>query len=957
MVIRVVSRERTSRPLADGGYYFWRCIVLDYSTTLNLPETNFPMRANLPEREPDMLAWWKKENIYEKKQIKNKGRKKFVLHDGPPYANGNIHIGTALNKIIKDIIIKYKSISGYDAPYTPGWDTHGLPIEHAAIKILGLNRHELNPLDLRRECKQYALQCLDLQREDFKRLGVSGDWDHPYVTLHPEYEAKQIEVFGAMAKNGHIYKGLKSVYWCTSCETALAEAEIEYAEKKSHSIYVKFPLLDDKGTLPIGINNHNVYAVIWTTTPWTLPANVAICVNAELEYAWVEAGQEIYLLAAELIDAVMAAAKIENYSIISRMKGADLEDILFSHPFLEREVRLVLGDHVTLEQGTGCVHTAPGHGQEDFEVGMKYGLPVINPVDHAGKFTAEGGKFAGLVVHDANVPIIKELAGLGMLLGKGSVKHQYAHCWRCKNPIIYRATEQWFASVAGFRAEALQAIQEVQWIPTWGEDRIRNMVADRQDWCISRQRVWGVPIPIFYCNQCNEHIINDTTVNAVSSLFKIEGSDSWWAKTAAEILPPGFSCPHCNHQEFRKETDIMDVWFDSGSSHAAVLETKPELTWPAAMYLEGSDQHRGWFQSSLLTSVATRGRAPYNAVLTHGFVVDGEGRKMSKSVGNVIYPQEVIQEYGADILRLWVASADYKNDIRISKDILKQMAEVYRKIRNTFRYILGNLADFNPVTDRMEYEMMTEIDRWALMRLEQVRERVTRAYDEYEFHTLYHTVHNFCAVDLSSIYLDILKDRLYAEKADSLERRSAQTAMYEILTTLVRILSPVLTFTAEEVWQYLPKAEGSATPESVQLSEWPQANPQYLNSALDEKWNTLLTIRSELTKALELARRSKVIGHSLDAHVAVYAEGTTYQTLAALKEALPSFLIVSQTSVTQGLLHVPEEAFRSIELPLAVVVTAASGEKCSRCWIYSPTVGENSEHKALCARCATVLGK
>ena len=926
---------------------------MDYSKTLNLPQTDFPMRANLPEREPEMLAWWHEQDTYGQKQSKSKGRPKFVLHDGPPYANGNIHIGTALNKIIKDIIIKYKSLRGYDAPYVPGWDTHGLPIEHAAIKILGLNRHELNPLDLRRECKQYALKCLDLQREDFKRLGVSGDWDHPYVTLYPEYEAKQIEVFGAMAKNGHIYKGLKSVYWCTSCETALAEAEIEYAEKKSHSIYVKFPLIDDKGTLPVGVNQHDVYAVIWTTTPWTLPANVAICISAELDYVWVEAGKEIVLLAAGLVDSVMAAAKIEHFTILSTMKGAALEGILFSHPFMEREVPIILGDHVTLEQGTGCVHTAPGHGQEDFEVGVKYNLPVINPVDHAGKFTAEGGKFAGLFIHDANVPIIKELAEKGMLMGKSSLKHQYAHCWRCKNPVIYRATEQWFASVDGFRAEALQAIGEVQWIPTWGEDRIRNMVADRQDWCISRQRVWGVPIPIFYCNKCNEHIINDQTITAVSALFRVEGSDSWWAKSAAEILPEHFACPHCGHGEFRKETDIMDVWFDSGSSHAAVLEGNPELSWPAAMYLEGSDQHRGWFQSSLLTSVATRGRAPYDAVLTHGFVVDGEGRKMSKSVGNVIYPQEVIQQYGADILRLWVASADYKNDIRISKDILKQMAEVYRKIRNTFRYILGNLADFNPATDAVAYASLTEIDRWALLRLEQVRERVTQAYDDYEFHTLYHTVHNFCTVDLSAIYLDVLKDRLYTAKPASGDRRSAQTAMYQILTTLVRMVSPVLTFTAEEVWRYMPTV--SDMPASIQLSEWPEAKTEHLDSALEEKWNALLAIRSELTKALELARRNKVIGHSLDAHVAVYADGDTYQRLAALKEELATVLIVSQAAVTAGLDQAPADAFRSTELPLAVVVTAAAGEKCERCWIYSPTVGQDSAHPALCNRCAMVL--
>lgn len=926
---------------------------MDYSKTLNLPQTEFPMRANLPEREPQMLSYWSDENIYAKKVARNQGKAKFVLHDGPPYANGNIHIGTALNKILKDIIVKYKSLQGFEAPYVPGWDTHGLPIEHAAIKILGLNRHELNPLDLRRECKQYALKCLDMQREDFKRLGVSGDWENPYVTLYPEYEAKQIKVFGEMAKQGYIYKGLKSVYWCTSCETALAEAEIEYAEKKSHSIYVKFPVIDDKGNLPVGVNPEQVFAVIWTTTPWTMPANVAICVNPELEYVWVQAGQEIYLLAAGLAESVMKAAKIEEYTILAKLKGANLEGMIFSHPFIERESPIVLGDHVTLEQGTGCVHTAPGHGQEDFEVGMKYGLPIINPVDHAGRFTAEGGKFEGLLVHDANVPVIKELAERSMLLGKGSVKHQYAHCWRCKNPIIYRATEQWFASVDGFRDAALKAIEEVQWIPEWGEDRIRNMVRDRQDWCISRQRVWGLPIPIFYCTKCNEHIINDATITAVSDLFKVEGSDAWWAKSAAEILPAGFSCPHCSHTEFRKETDIMDVWFDSGSSHAAVLETNPALKWPADLYLEGSDQHRGWFQSSLLTSVATRGRAPYNAVLTHGFVVDGEGRKMSKSVGNTIYPQDVIKQYGADILRLWVASADYKADIRISNDILKQMSEVYRKIRNTFRYILGNLADFNPETDRVSYDRLLEIDRWALLRLEQVREKVTQAYDAYEFHTLYHTVHNFCAIDLSSIYLDILKDRVYTAKPDSVERRAAQTAMYEILDTLVRLVSPVLTFSAEEVWQHMPKVAGM--PESIQLADWPAARSEYLDKQLEDKWNKLLTVRSELTKALEQARRTKVIGHSLDAAIAIYASDDVYEQLNALGEELATLLIVSKANVKQGVQQAPDNAYRSAELPLAVVVTPAQGEKCERCWIYSDTIGEDAEHGTLCERCAGVL--
>jgi isoleucyl-tRNA synthetase len=927
---------------------------LDYSKTLNLPQTEFPMRAGLPEREPSMLEYWKNEKIYEKKVQAAKGKTKFVLHDGPPYANGNIHIGTALNKILKDIIVKYKSLRGFDAPYVPGWDTHGLPIEHAAIKILGLNRHELNPLDLRRECKEYALKCLDLQREDFKRLGVSGDWEHPYVTLYPAYEAKQIEVFGEMAKKGYIYKGLKSVYWCPSCETALAEAEIEYAEKKSHAIFVKFPLADDQGKLSETIKENPVFAVIWTTTPWTMPANVAIALNAELEYSWVKAANgEVYLLATELIDSVVKACNIGEYTILQSVKGQDLEGITFAHPFLDRTSVVILGDHVTLEAGTGCVHTAPGHGQEDFEIGQKYELPVINPVDHAGRFTTEGGKFQGMFVEDANVPVIKELAAKGMLLGKSSLKHQYAHCWRCKNPIIYRATEQWFASVDGFRDAALKAIGEVQWIPAWGEDRIRNMVADRQDWCISRQRVWGVPIPIFYCNSCQEHIITDDTIKAVADLFHNEGSDSWWARTTEEILPKGFVCPHCGDSSFRKETDIMDVWFDSGSSHRAVLEQRPELTWPADLYLEGSDQHRGWFQSSLLTSVATRAQAPYKAVLTHGFVVDGEGRKMSKSIGNTIYPQDVIKQYGADILRLWVSSSDYKADIRISNDILKQMSEVYRKIRNTFRYILGNLYDFRPETDCLPYDQLEEIDRWALLRLEQLKQKVANAYEDYEYHQLFHAVHNFCAVDLSAIYLDILKDRLYASTPGSKARLAAQTTIYEILTTLVPMIAPVLTFTAEEVWQFMPKMPDF--PESVQLAKWPLEKPQYLDSALEEKWAGILAIRSELTKALETARRNKVIGHSLDAKIDIFAAGHELEQLNEVAKEMAAILIVSGVSIHAGLEHAPADAFRAQGLQLAAVITAASGEKCERCWIYDEAIGSDPDHHTLCPRCAAVV--
>lgn len=928
---------------------------MDYSKTLNLPQTDFPMRAKLPEREPEMLKYWEANAIYAEKQKRAAGRPKFILHDGPPYANGNIHIGTALNKILKDIIIKYKAHRGFDTPYVPGWDTHGLPIEHAAIKILGLNRHEIDTLALRRECKQYALKCLDMQREDFKRLGVLGDWAKPYVTLYPEYEAKQIEVFGEMAKKGYIYKGLKSVYWCTSCETALAEAEIEYAEKKSHSIFVKFPLVDAKGNLPEGVEPNNVFAVIWTTTPWTMPANTAIAVNPDLEYAWLECGSEIYLMAAELVAKVMKDNKQENYKIIAVIAGEKLEGMKFSHPFLEWEAPVVLGEHVTLEQGTGCVHTAPGYGQEDFAIGLQYGLPIINPVDHSGKFTAEGGKFAGMTVEDANVPVIKELAAKGMLFGKGTVRHQYAHCWRCKSPIIYRATEQWFASVDGFRSEALDAVKAVTWIPAWGEERIHNMVADRQDWCISRQRVWGVPIPIFYCEQCNEAVINDTTITAVRDLFRVEGADAWWGKSAAEILPAGVSCPKCQHRSFRKETDIMDVWFDSGSSHFAVLEQREGLSWPADLYLEGSDQHRGWFQSSLLTSVAVRNQAPYKAVLTHGFVVDGEGRKMSKSVGNVIYPQDVIKQYGADVLRLWVASADYKADIRISNDILKQLSDVYRKIRNTFRYILGNISDFKPAEHRVKYEELSEIDRWALLRLEQVREKITKAYEEYEFHALYNTIHNFCAVDLSAIYLDILKDRLYTSLPDSKERRAAQTVMHELLVNLVTILSPVLSFTAEEVWQYMP--EGKDIAKSVQFTAWPKACPEYLDKELETKWSNIWLIRGEITKALEIARRNKEIGHSLDAKVTVFATGEVYNSLEAVLAELSNILIVSQTELINGLDSAPQGAYKADNMALLVAVKPAEGEKCDRCWIYRPAAIAAEDNKSLCPRCQAVIAK
>ena len=912
------------------------------------------MRAGLPEREPEFLKYWEENKIYEKKQELHAGHKKFVLHDGPPYANGKIHMGTALNKILKDIIMKYKYAQGFDTPYVPGWDTHGMPIEHAAIKNLGLNRHELDTLVLRKECHDYALKWIDEQRTDFKRLGVLGDWDHPYFTMTHDYEAVQIHVFGEMAKKGYIYKGKKAVYWCPHCETALAEAEIEYGEEKSPAIFVKMPLVKDNGMLPEAAQGKPAYIVIWTTTPWTMPANVAIALHPDFEYAWVECEGEILFMAKEMLEAVGKVCKKDLSNIIGTCKGKDMEYAECRHPFetIDRKSLVVLADYVTLEAGTGCVHTAPGHGADDFETGVRYNLPIICPVDGSGKLTAEAGAdFAGMFVFDANVPIIKYLAGLNRLFGKENIRHQYAHCWRCKNPIIYRATEQWFASVDGFREEALNAIaNDVQWIPSWGEARIHNMVADRHDWCISRQRVWGVPIPIFYCEDCNEHLVNDDTINAVADLFAKEGSDAWWAHSAEEILPQGTKCPKCGGTHFRKESDIMDVWFDSGSSHAAVCKTRPELAWPADMYLEGSDQHRGWFQSSLLTSVATEGKAPYRAVLTHGYVVDGEGRKMSKSVGNTVAPQEVIAQYGADIIRLWAASSDYKADIRISKEILKQLSEVYRKIRNTIRYILGNTNDFNYETDKVEFKDMLELDRWALMHMQLLKKEVSAAYESYDFHVLYHAIHNFCSVEMSSYYLDILKDRLYAYKADSFERRSAQTAMYEIMLDLVVMIAPVLSFTMEEVWQFMKKP--ASMPESVFMMPWPECKEEYIDEALESKWDNFIEIRSEITRVLEGARRAKTIGHSLDAKVELHATGEALAILRSVEGDLATLLIVSQAKLVEGLAGGVEATGRE---DLKVTVQAAEGEKCERCWIYSDTVGKDAEHPTVCARCAAAL--
>ena len=925
----------------------------DYGKTLNLPQTDFPMRANLPQREPDILKKWEEMDIYHKQLEKNKGKPAFVLHDGPPYANGGIHLGTSLNKILKDIVVKYHSMNGYYTPYVPGWDTHGLPIEQRSIKELGLKRHEVGPVVFREACEGFAMKYLDIQRNAFKRLGVRGDWENPYITLKPEFEAKQIEVFGEMCKKGHIYKGLKPVYWCPDCETALAEAEIEYADDTTLSIYVKFKVKDDKGLFNGVVEKDKVNFVIWTTTTWTLPANLAICLNEDFEYSIIKANDEYYVLASELVENTMKAAEIADYEAVAKFKGKELEGMVCQHPFLDRDSLVIVGDHVTLEAGTGCVHTAPGHGAEDFIVCQKYKIPTVVPVDSKGYLTQEAGPFAGLYYEKSNAAIIERLTQDGRLLASEKISHQYPHCWRCKEPIIFRATEQWFASIDSFREDALEAIKTVKWIPEWGQERITNMVRDRSDWCISRQRIWGVPIPIFYCKACGKELITDESIKAVADLFREKGSNAWYALEASEILPKDTKCS-CGHGEFTKETDIMDVWFDSGSSHAAVLEEREELVWPADLYLEGSDQHRGWFQSSLLTSVATRGGAPYKKVLTHGYVIDEEKRKMSKSLGNGIDPADVIKEYGADILRLWVASSDYTTDIKISKDLLKQLSEVYRKIRNTARYILGNINDFNPNTDSVDYSEMNELDRWALYKMTNLIKKVNEAYSSYEFHMMFHAIHNFCVVDMSNFYLDIIKDRLYTSKADSKERRAAQTVMYEILQSLVRMLTPVLAFTTEEIWQFMPHRDGDDV-ESVQLNNWPEVNEKYLDTALAEKWDKILALRSDVSKALEIARTSKTIGHSLNAKVTIYADGSDYDFIKSIEEDLVTIFIVSGAEVKK-LQEAPEGAMNGEEMTaIKISVEQAPGEKCERCWMFSEYVGKDEKHPTLCKRCAEVV--
>ncbi len=927
----------------------------DYNATIHLPKTDFPMRAGLPAREPVFQEEWEKEGLYQQLMEKNEGKTLFILHDGPPYANGNLHMGHALNKVLKDIIVRYKNMAGFHAPYTPGWDTHGLPIERQAIKAYGMDRDKVSVAEFRSKCEEFACEHVNTQRTQFKRLGVLGDWEKPYLTLTHDFEATQIEVFGEMVKKGFIYKGMKPVYWCPKDETALAEAEIEYQDVPCKSIFVKFAVTHDKGVISKLIGTtENVYFVIWTTTTWTIPGNLAISLNPFFEYDFVKVPNgEIYVLAKELVESVMKTAGIGEWEVLATALGSDLEMVKTRHPLFDRDSVVITGEHVTLDAGTGCVHTAPGFGADDFIVCQKYKIPIIVPVDEKGCHTAESGKYEGIYVDDSNEIILKDLDECGALLATEDIVHSYPHCWRCKNPIIFRTTEQWFCSVDALKDDAVKACHNITWLPAWGEERMTSMIVERSDWCISRQRIWGVPIPIFFCKDCGKPLVNEQTIKIVSNLFRERGSNAWFELDASEILPDDIKC-ECGCGSFDKETDTMDVWFDSGSSHAAVLDDGkfPYLQFPADVYLEGNDQYRGWFQSSMLTSIATKGVAPYKTVITHGMIVDEERQKMSKSLGNGISLQEILKQYGADIVRLWVASADYKQDMRISKEMFKHLSQNYLKIRNTARYILGNLNGFE-VSQLLPYGELEELDQWALMKLNELVTKVIGAYDAYEFHTVLHAIHNFCVVDMSNFYLDVIKDRLYCDEGKL--RLSAQTAMFHILDAIVRMVSPILCFTSDEIWKAMPHQEGDDL-RNIALNGMPAPNAAYaFDAKKQEKWTRLLVLRDEVNKALEAARNQKIIGKPLEAAVTVELNGVdcAYFRENFTEEALADLCIVSEMHVSEG-----EGAPKTAEnrYGLKVTVAHAESKKCERCWKLVSSVGSDSRHPALCARCASVVG-
>ena len=919
----------------------------NYNDTIHKMQTPFEMRAGLPKKEPKMLEDWEQNHVYEQMIKNNEGKPQYILHDGPPYANGNIHMGTALNKIIKDIIIRYKNMSGFQAPYVPGYDTHGLPIELKALSSLGDKKAGVSKLELRQICKEFATEHIGVMNEQFKRLGVQGDFENPYLTLRPEFEARQVEIFGEMAKKGYIYKGMKAVYWCPEDRTALAEAEIEYAEDECDSIYVRFKLTDD----PNGVlAKHNIpldkaWIVIWTTTTWTLPANVATCLNPNLEYAFVKIGDAYHIMARELVESTMKGCHIDEYEVLPEtVLGSELELMQYQHPFLNRKGLVILGDHVTLEGGTGCVHTAPGHGVEDFEVCVNHypQVPVVVPVDDAGRLTAEAGeKFAGLKVWDANKVILEHIKESGHLMGVQHITHQYPHCWRCHHPIIFRATEQWFCSIDAFKEDVYKAIDSVHWQPAWGHDRMAGMVRDRSDWCISRQRVWGVPIPVFYCKKCGKYHITDASIKAVSDLFRKEGSDAWYKYDANDILPKTEVC-ECGASDWEKDPDIMDVWFDSGSTWSAVCRERPELRWPVDMYMEGADQFRGWFQSSLLTSVATQGVAPYREVLCHGWVVDAQGKQMHKSAGNGMEPSEIIRDYGADIIRLWVASSDYTVDVRAGKEIFRQLSEAYRKMRNTARFMLGNISDFDPAKDMVDDDQLFEIDRWALEACNKLTATMRDAYEHYDFSRAYHALYNFCVIDMSNFYMDVIKDRLYC--ADDHARRCAQTALYRILVDFTKLLAPILCFTSQEIWSYIPKLDGMK--DYVVFEQMPEAKAA-ADEAFEAKWDRIMAIRDDVKKVLEQARADKVIGSALEAGLTLYCSKEVYDFLNAIPmDELADLFIVSHVDLVEG-----EGGVKGLVEGLGVSAAHAAGNKCLRCWKYETTVGEDG----LCPRCAKVL--
>ena len=919
----------------------------NYNDTIHKMQTPFEMRAGLPKKEPKMLEDWEQNHVYEQMIKNNEGKPQYILHDGPPYANGNIHMGTALNKIIKDIIIRYKNMSGFQAPYVPGYDTHGLPIELKALSSLGDKKAGVSKLELRQICKEFATEHIGVMNEQFKRLGVQGDFENPYLTLRPEFEARQVEIFGEMAKKGYIYKGMKAVYWCPEDRTALAEAEIEYAEDECDSIYVRFKLTDD----PNGVlAKHNIpldkaWIVIWTTTTWTLPANVATCLNPNLEYAFVKIGDAYHIMARELVESTMKGCHIDEYEVLPEtVLGSELELMQYQHPFLDRKGLVILGDHVTLEGGTGCVHTAPGHGVEDFEVCVNHypQVPVVVPVDDAGRLTAEAGeKFAGLKVWDANKVILEHIKESGHLMGVQHITHQYPHCWRCHHPIIFRATEQWFCSIDAFKEDVYKAIDSVHWQPAWGHDRMAGMVRDRSDWCISRQRVWGVPIPVFYCKKCGKYHITDASIKAVSDLFRKEGSDAWYKYDANDILPKTEVC-ECGASDWEKDPDIMDVWFDSGSTWSAVCRERPELRWPVDMYMEGADQFRGWFQSSLLTSVATQGVAPYREVLCHGWVVDAQGKQMHKSAGNGMEPSEIIRDYGADIIRLWVASSDYTVDVRAGKEIFRQLSEAYRKMRNTARFMLGNISDFDPAKDMVDDDQLFEMDRWALEACNKLTATMRDAYEHYDFSRAYHALYNFCVIDMSNFYMDVIKDRLYC--ADDHARRCAQTALYRILVDFTKLLAPILCFTSQEIWSYIPKLDGMK--DYVVFEQMPEAKAA-ADEAFEAKWDRIMAIRDDVKKVLEQARADKVIGSALEAGLTLYCSKEVYDFLNAIPmDELADLFIVSHVDLVEG-----EGGVKGLVEGLGVSAAHAAGNKCLRCWKYETTVGEDG----LCPRCAKVL--